>query len=126
MPNPTPPSTKGKKIHKVGALSYAILISLLVRGECSRDDLARETGLHINTVRDYVNALLKLKLLFVSEWREDHSGRLSIAVLQLGQGTDAKRLTISAGQASKRWREAQALRSHQQAITLRPTIGVIN
>ena len=111
---------KGMKIHRIGALSYATLISLLMRGDSSTEELAEETGLHLNTVRNYLAALRKLKVIYISEWRYDRVNHPSLRIFKLGGKQDATRPVAPRGAACKRYRESQKLRKQQIALTLKP------
>ena len=76
---------------RVNALSYAKLISCLYHRPCSQPYLAECTGLHIWTVRHYIRALYKEKMVHISSWLPDSMGRDAIAVFSFGPGIDKKR-----------------------------------
>lgn len=90
---------------KVNAMHYAKLISELIDGPWSYQEMAEHTGLHYHTIRDYVNALRKEGVVHISYWGEDKIGRSSIPHFLFGKKADAKRTRISNAQKAKNYRE---------------------
>ena len=54
---PVPPGLRGRKIIKVGALTYAQLVKHMLHGDMSCHELAEVTGLHYVTVLQYTREL---------------------------------------------------------------------
>jgi hypothetical protein len=67
-------------------------------------DLADETGLHYATVKDYVNALHKEKLVRVVAWEKDAHGRDAARVFGWGTGPDKKRTRLSDAEKQRRYK----------------------
>ena len=114
-----PPTTKGRQVIKVNAMSQAALIKLLLDGTRSCRELAEETGLHYVTVLQYTRELHKAKAVHIAEWHPDARGRDMIKIYKIGKGADTKRYRIPDTIKSKRYRESQKLREAQTALTLR-------
>lgn len=76
---------------KVGAMSYAKLIKLMLEGIYSCAELAEHTGLHYVTVLEYTRALYREGAAHISSWEADCRGRDMIKVYKLGFGIDAQR-----------------------------------
>jgi len=114
---PTPPSTKGKTVIKVNAMSQAILIKLLIEGTRSCRELADETGMHYVTILQYCRELHKAGAVHITEWQPDARGRDMVKIYKIGKGADAKRYRITDATKSKRYRESQKLRVAQAALT---------
>lgn len=78
------------KRHVMNAAAFAVFVSALKEG-ATVQGLCDKTGLHINTVRKYINALRNLDLCHVSEWISDLRGRYCTPVHKLGDEDDAEK-----------------------------------
>lgn len=89
---------------KVNALSYAKLLRELHEGPFSFQELADNTGLHYHTVRDYVNALHRERLVHIFAWDKDSYGRDCKPLWIYGQGRDKKRERMTQAERQQRHR----------------------
>lgn len=114
MPTPKPPGTKGKRVVKTNAASYAALVFFLLDGTRTQRELAEETGLHYITVGQHLNALHKAGATHITLWEKDSRGRDSIPIYVIGKGKDAKRakLTPTERQARHRAKKRQLALLH--------------
>lgn len=76
---------------KLSAMTYAIVLKLLARGEYTMYELAEKSGLHYATVIDYTQALRKVGMIHITDWLPDSRGHYSLKVYKLGQGRDVPR-----------------------------------
>jgi hypothetical protein len=106
---PMPPqlvgSRKGRKVVKVGAMTYAKLLRLLLDGGYTLAELAEETGLHYLTVCDYTTAMYKEKVIHIAGWAPDARGRVCCRVYKIGAEKDAKRTPLTKAQRQAKRRE---------------------
>lgn len=51
---------------KIGAVSYASLMQRLVSDQATLHELVDHTGLHMQTIRDYIEALHKCRLIHIA------------------------------------------------------------
>lgn len=103
----TPPSPKGKKQIKVGALTYAQRIKYMLEGVHSCKELAELSGLHYVTVLQYARALYEAKAAHITAWEKDDRGRDNVRIYALGKGKDAVRTSMTHAQRQKRYRDKQ-------------------
>lgn len=89
---------------KVNALSYAKLLRELHEGPYSFAELAENTGLHYHTIRDYVNALHRERLVHIFAWDKDSYGRDCKPLWIYGQGRDKKRERMTQAERQQRHR----------------------
>ena len=73
-------------------LAVAIMVAALVDGMATVQDLADESGLSEQSVRDYVRAMRKRRAVHVAAWEHDGAGRQSRAAYRLGRKPDAVRV----------------------------------
>lgn len=110
---PMPPqlvgSRKGRKVVKVGAMTYAKLLRLLLDGGYTLAELAEETGLHYLTVCDYTTAMYKEKVIHIAGYAPDSRGRITCRVYKIGEGKDAKRSPLTKAQRQAKCREKRKL-----------------
>ena len=107
--NPPIPK-KGRKVIKVGAISYAHLIKELATGDMTCAELAEATGLHKLTVYQYCRELHAVGAVHIARYEADMRGRHNIKVYKLGEKRDAQRVRIpaKARQAQSRARKESA------------------
>ena len=99
-----PPSTKGKKIVKVNASAYALMVELMLDGTHTCYELAHMTGLHYVTVLQYTRALYEAGACHICAWEKDSYGRDSLKVYKIGRGKDAKRQKLTAAERQANFR----------------------
>jgi predicted ArsR family transcriptional regulator len=73
-------------------LAVAIMVSLLIEGPATVQDIADETGLTEQSVRDYMRAMRKRRAVHVAAWEHDKAGRQTRAAYRLGRKPDAARV----------------------------------
>ncbi len=76
---------------RVGHLSIGLLVGALLEGPQTVYDLVEATGLCDVTIRHYVKAWRKQKLLRVAEWHLDGRNRFTLAAYTFGKVKDAAR-----------------------------------
>lgn len=99
-----PKKQLGRKL-KIGAISYASLMQRLVSDHATLHELCDHTGLHMQTIRDYVEALHKARLVHITAWMPDILGRDQTPVYSWGVGVDKKRANKSVTQRQRDYRE---------------------
>lgn len=113
-----------RKPVRLGALSMAKLTRALLEGPCSIQELQSVSGLSVNTIHSYMRALRKEKVVHISAWEKDATGRDSFRVYKLGLGKDVPRSRKSKAQIArecrKRKQEALLNQSFAKIIPLRP------
>jgi predicted transcriptional regulator len=67
----------------------AVMISTLVEGHATVNEIAEVSGLSPQSVRGYVTAMRKQKALHVAAWEFDAAGRRRVASYALGEKRDA-------------------------------------
>lgn len=93
-----------KKLVKVNAMSYAILVAHMLDGKYDNQQLAGMTGLHYRTVCQYTRELLKHHAAFVCDWHPDAKGRRTLAVVSIGHGLSVPRPRYTPAQRQARHR----------------------
>lgn len=71
--------------------SVAKLISELFKGQGTRYELAKRTGLHRNYISRLLAALKEEGCVYIIQWNPDETGRYQQAVFSLGFGEDVPR-----------------------------------
>ena len=102
---------------KINALSFAKLIKLMDERPRSKPQLAELTGLHIWTVRNYVDALHKERMAHIVRWEKDSMGRDVTAIYSLGFGVDVPRAAKSGAQKARERRQ----RAKEASLTTQET-----
>lgn len=106
-----------RRVVKVNALSYALLIKLMLDGTYTCRELAEETGLHVTTVYDYTRALHSASAAHICTWEKDTRGRDSMPVFMLGAGRDKRRHTDTAAQRQAKARAKRKALEMQQVMS---------
>jgi len=96
---------------KVNAMSYAMLIKLLMDGTRTAEELAQETGLHKQTVYDYTKELHKRKAVFIADWEKDNMGRDCMPIYMIGTDPDAKRTAMTRAQIAANYRARKMIQT---------------
>lgn len=99
-----PPSSKGRRLIKVNAISQAKLIKLLIAGDMTCAELSESTGLHYVTVLQYCRELHLAGAAYISRWERDRRGSPQVKVYKIGERPDAKRVSMTALQKTQRYR----------------------
>jgi predicted ArsR family transcriptional regulator len=95
---------KKHKMVKLGALTNANLMKLLLDGTYSCIELSEETGLHYVTVLEYTRAMHRVGAVHINSWEKDTRGRDVIKVYKLGTAKDAKREKLTSVERTARYR----------------------
>lgn len=75
--------------HKVNAMTFSILVKLLMDGTRNCYELAEDTGLHVLTIYDWVREMHRQKIIHICMWEGE--GRASTRIFKFGPGKDAPR-----------------------------------
>jgi transcription initiation factor IIE alpha subunit len=107
----------GTKPVKINAISIAKLMSALISGPCTDNELLEVSGLRFNTVNGYLRALRAEEVIYISGWEKDACNRDSIRVYAMGNRRDAKRSKKSKALIAREVRERRRLRLIQSLGT---------
>ena len=99
------PTTKGRKITKVGALTLTNLLANLMHGDMTCKELAEETGLHYATVLSYTRAMHKGGVVHIARWEKCSDDRCKIKIYKLGKNKDAKKQLVTDEERRRRYKE---------------------
>lgn len=99
------PTTKNKKVTKIGALTLTNLLANLMHGDMTCKELAEETGLHYSTVLNYTRAMHKGGVVHITRWEKCSDGRCKIKIYKLGKNKDAKKQLVTRIEQRKRYKE---------------------
>lgn len=105
---------------KVNAWAYAQLIKHMLEGTYNCRELAELTGLHYVTVLQYTREMYRAGACHVCMWEQDARGRDMVKVYKLGDGKDAKRRRLTAGERQAR------VRAKKRALALNQMLGGAN
>lgn len=94
----------GNPAIKMGALTYARMVRSLYGTPQTKAQLAEVTGLHVQTVGHYINALHDEGMVHVLGWERDSLDRQATAVYAWGMGIDAPRTPKTVNQKQRDWR----------------------
>jgi len=117
-------ATRAKRVrplNRVKPLSLAELIYFLREGEYTVHELAELTGLHENTIGEYLRAMHKRKVVYVAGWGPDARGGMNVREWSLGEQKDKpKPKAKSAVERQKNYRNRmkQAELNHLMAGSL--------
>lgn len=100
-------STKGRKLVKLGAVMFAMMIEEMMAGPCTAQDIAAHTGMCLTTVQRTLRAMYDRKVVHIAGWECDGAGRRR--VFGLGAGKDKPRPAAkSMAQIQRDYRARQA------------------
>lgn len=105
---------------KINAHCYALIIGCLMDRPHSTKEMAEVSGLHVQTARDYVNALYNIKRVHIADWDQDNRGRDCIPMFLMGRAKDKPRHRRTKQEIGARYRKNRAARLAQAALTLTP------
>lgn len=80
-----------RKQAKLGPLCMAKIISALLDGPCTAEELVHASGLARATIYAYMRAMRKEHAAHVSGWEPDRMGRDAHMIYSLGRGKDKPR-----------------------------------
>lgn len=110
---PVPPSQRGRKQIKIGALTSALLVKHMLEGVHNCHELAELTGLHYVTVLNYTRAMHKVGAAHISSWDKDSRGRDIIKIYKIGEARDAKREKMTGAERQAR---SRSKRQHLELV----------
>lgn len=100
---------------KVNAKSFALMIESITVRSRTLQSIADETGLHKQTVGNYMRELHKVKLIHICGWEKDRLGRDCIPIFIWGYGADKPRHKYSSAQRQARCRAKKKLEEQLDA-----------
>jgi len=112
--------TSMRGANKLRDVCLAKLISTMLDGPCTAEELVHVTGLAKATVYAYMRAMRKEGCAFVSGWEKDRMGRDAYMIYTLGRGKDKprrKRTHSENVQAYKARRQQTAINNSLQLRT---------
>lgn len=90
---------------KVNALSFAVLMRVLNEDAHTIAELNEATGLHPQTIREWINVMHMKKVVFIAGYEKDAKGRDNAPYWQFGiDKTDAKRARLTSAERKARSR----------------------
>lgn len=92
---------------KINAISFALMVKALSEKPHSKPQLAELTGLHVWTIRGYVDALHRVQMAHITHWDKDGMGRDVTAYYSLGFGIDMPREQKTGAQKAREYRARQ-------------------
>lgn len=104
---------------KVNAANFAKMMRSLQLGGLTCVELAKASGLHRNTIRDYTNALKDAEVIYIEDWKQIGGNRVFVPLFRIGHDDDApkpKPLTRSQIQA----RHVARMKRHVEQPIERP------
>lgn len=104
---------KTRPLTRINALSQALVIKHLMRGDSSCREIAEDVGMAYTSVQEYCRALRRQGLLYVVRHDPDMRGRRVMPVYKLGYGVDAPRVPLTGAQ-----RQLVCRRRRKQAVLL--------
>ena len=100
------------------ATNFALLMRELIDGPCTFSDLKDALGLADSTLRIYLKALRAKRIIHISLWERDGTGRAQLAVYAFGDRDDACRPPpYSQAEKSARWRSSYHIKRLTQLRT---------
>lgn len=117
-----------KKLAKVNAMTFGrMLLYFVEHGDASVEEIREDTGLHPNTIREWLVAWKRLGIIHIGSWDKDVRGRPTIMRYHWGKGGDAKRPSLPMKQVRLNYIARQ--RAKKLANAMKPTIvkeGVVH
>lgn len=88
----------------LNAVTYSRMLRLLVDGEYTRHELAKETGLHTETTCRYVKEMHKRKLVYVCGWKRNrvNGNWAPVYTFSVEETADASKPPIQGRQINER------------------------
>lgn len=104
---------KKRPLTRINALSQALVIKHLMKGDSSCREIAEDVGMAYTSVQEYCRALRRQGLLYVVRYDPDMRGRRVMPVYKLGYGADATLTPMTGAQ-----RQLLCRRRRKQAALL--------
>jgi len=80
-----------KNFIRVNAMAVSRMIAAMNDAPYTAQELTEESGLSMQTVRNYLKALYKAKAIHIADWTEDERGVRSTRAFMIGNKDDAKK-----------------------------------
>lgn len=93
-----------KKQIRMGAISYAKMVKLMIEGQYTCPQLAEMTGLGMKCIYHYTRELHREGAAHICDWGQDTKGRSFVKVYKIGWGIDVPRPIISDKDRSRLYR----------------------
>ena len=93
-----------KRPSAISAFSYAKMIKAIIEGPATVEEICEESGYSKPTVRAYLKALKKERLIYVAEWQEGPNGRVNTPSYGWGDKRDVVRPVRSKNERMRRTR----------------------
>lgn len=93
-----------KRHIRMGPITYAKMIKLMLEGEYTCPQLAEMTGLGIKSIYWYTRELHREGAAHICRWGEDTKGRRFVKVYKIGWGIDIPRPIASDKERSRLYR----------------------
>lgn len=104
-----------KRQLKMNAVSFGILVELMLDGVYTCRQLADETGLAYVTVLHYTRELHRKGACYIDHWEVDGRGAYMQRVFKIGRGKDAVRPKRTVKEINQSYREKRKLKAMVQA-----------
>lgn len=88
--------------HLLHVAAYAHMVDMLINDGGTVEDLYEETGMNRNTIRKFIAAMRRRKVVYVARWEPNSIGRHNIANYRIGNKPDAKQPEPRSNQQKKR------------------------
>lgn len=98
-------TTTYKKRAGLNATAYSHLIAALMQGGKTKGELEQETGMGPSLVARCIKALKDRGVIYVSGWRPDGRGRMTLREYTLGRGKDEACPKMTRAEIVSRWLE---------------------
>lgn len=89
---------------RMGPISYAKMIKLMLEGEYTCSELSKLTGLGIKSIYHYTRELHREGAAHICDWNQDSKGRNFAKVYKIGWGIDIPRRVMSVKERSRLYR----------------------
>lgn len=109
-----------KPLNKYRKVSYQVLaktMQLLTSGPITAHELSEHVGIHLVTAQEWLRALRKERVVYISGWLPDKMGRDATAVYAAGNKPDKPRGKLTPAERARRYREKQKQLKQQAMIT---------
>jgi DNA-directed RNA polymerase specialized sigma subunit len=105
-----------RTVRRIGHLTLAKTMKLLLDGPATAHEVAEVTGIHLRTAQEWMRALKTEGVTHISAWHPDSLGRDSIPVYKIGAGKDKPRSVMGTVESSRRYRARLKLKARDKMI----------
>ena len=99
------------RLVKINAVLFAKMMKMLTAEDgATWTQIANATGLHRNTVGNYVREMYKQRVVYVCGWERDGRASYSIRVFKLGSERDVKRPVQTRAEIARRYKTKRKLK----------------